>query len=158
MKSTIHAGMSTAVRKPEAHLPPGALSNKGSETCKRVSFNICAFLGIAVGFKIICFKQRRRKTLKLSREFLGIVNIQVKGSEGTMKHSMRAKEKASSWFFSLNKGNHCTVVLNAKLQVLKAWSFKHVFKLAIFNPSNDFCMCQSGNVEQDLKEICQSGT
>ena len=96
MKSTIHAGMSTAVRKAEAHLPPGALSNKGSETCKRVSFNICAFLGIAVGFKIICFKQRRGKTLKLSREFWGIVNIQVKGSGGTMKHSMRAKENASS--------------------------------------------------------------
>ena len=100
MKSTIHAGMSTLHSSVQgrggAHLPPGALSNKGSETCKRVSFNICAFLGIAVGFKIICFKQRRRKTLKLSREFWGIVNIQVKGSGGTMKHSMRAKENASS--------------------------------------------------------------
>ena len=54
MKSTIHAGMSTLHSSVQgrggAHLPPGALSNKGSETCKRVSFNICAFLGIAVGF------------------------------------------------------------------------------------------------------------
>ena len=110
MKSTIHAGMSTAVRKVggEAHLPPGALSNKGSETCKRVSFNICAFWGIVVGFnqRLLFFKQRRRKTLKLSREFLGIVNIQVKGSGGTMKHCMRAKEKASSCYFFSNKGNH----------------------------------------------------
>ena len=44
-------------------------------------------------------------------------------------------------FFS-NKGNHCTFDLNAKLQVLKAWSFKHVLlELAIFNPSNDLRLC-----------------
>ena len=104
MKSTIHAGMSTAVCKAEAHLPPGALSNKGSETCKRVSFNICAFLGIAVGFKIICFQTKAAKDLETFEGVFG--NCQHSG-ERFRRDNETFNESQGKGFFLIFTGPRC---------------------------------------------------